>query len=115
MKAFIFFLFLLTINGYIPTPTPFKPEGDTLKEIYEHATLQVYGLSLEIMALIALLCVAIVGFGFGVFKGVVNLFFLSALYYIAALSFSWSTYIATGLLLTSTVVLVVAITFLKED
>jgi len=104
------------ILGYtIKPPAPPKPEGKTLKEIFEDLTLKTYNLPLEIISLIALLGIAVVGYGFGAFKGTVNLFFLSVLYYIAANALGWSTYIATGLLVVSAVILVIVVAFLKED
>jgi hypothetical protein len=104
------------ILGYaVKTPTPPKPEGKTLKEIYEDLTLKTYNLPLEMISLIALLGIAVVGYGFGAFKGTVNLFFLSVLYYIATNALGWSTYIATGLLVVSAVLLVIVVAFLKED
>jgi hypothetical protein len=99
----------------VPTPTPPKPEGKSIKEIFEDLTLKTYNLPLETISLIALLGIAVVGYGFGTFKGTVNLFFLSVLYYIAANALGWSTYIATGLLVVSAILLVIVVAFLKED
>jgi hypothetical protein len=106
----------IKILGYaVPTPTPPKPEGKSIKEIFEDLTLKTYNLPLEMISLIALLGITVVGYGFGVFKGTVNLFFLSVLYYIAANALGWSTYIATGLLVVSAILLVIVVAFLKED
>ena len=106
----------IKILGYaVPTPTPPKPEGKSIKEIFEDLTLKTYNLPLEVISLIALLGIAVVGYGFGAFKGTVNLFFLSVLYYIAANALGWSTYIATGLLVVSAILLVIVVAFLKED
>jgi hypothetical protein len=99
--------------GNIPTPP--KPEGKTIKEIFEDLTLKTYNFPLEIISLIALLGIAVVGYGFGAFKGTVSLFFLSVLYYIATNALGWSTYIATGLLVVSAILLVIVVAFMKED
>ena len=103
------------IGNAVPTPTPPKPEGKSIKEIFEDLTLKTYNLPLEVLGLIVLLGIAVVGYGFGAFKGTVNLFFLSVLYYIAANALGWSTYIATGLLVVSAILLVIVVAFLKED
>jgi hypothetical protein len=106
---------VLAFGDIVKIPTPAKPEGRTLKEVYENFTLKTFGLPLEIISLIALLGIAVVGYGFGAFKGTVNLFFLSVLYYLAANALGWSTYIATGLLVVSAILLVIVVAFLKED
>jgi hypothetical protein len=106
---------ILAFGDIVKIPTPPKPEGKTMKEIFEDLTLKTYNLPLEIISLIALLGIAVVGYGFGAFKGTVNLFFLSVLYYIAANALGWSTYIATGLLVVSAILLVIVVAFLKED
>jgi hypothetical protein len=106
---------IIAFGDIVKIPTPAKPEGKTLKEIYESMTLKTFGLSLEIISLIALLGIAVVGYGFGAFKGTVNLFFLSVLYYIASNALGWSTYIATGLLVVSAILLVIVVAFMKED
>jgi hypothetical protein len=106
---------VVAFGDIVKIPTPPKPEGRTLKEVYESITLKVFGLPLEVISLIALLGIAVVGYGFGTFKGTVNLFFLSVLYYIAANALGWSTYIATGLLVVSAILLVIVVAFLKED
>jgi hypothetical protein len=105
----------ITPSDIVKIPTPPKPEGRTLKEVYESTTLKVFGLPLEVLSLIALLSVAVVGYGFGAFRGTVNLFFLSVLYYMAANALGWSTYIATGLLVVSAILLVIVVAFMRED
>jgi hypothetical protein len=105
----------ITPSDIIKIPTPPKPEGRTLKEVYESTTLKVFGLPLEVLSLIALLSVAVVGYGFGTFRGTVNLFFLSVLYYMATNALGWSTYIATGLLVVSAILLVIVVAFMRED
>ena len=104
-----------TPGNIIKIPTPPKPEGRTLKEVYESTTLKTFGLPLEVISLIALLGIAVVGYGFGAFRGTVNLFFLSVLYYMATNALGWSTYIATGLLVVSAILLVIVVAFMRED
>jgi hypothetical protein len=111
-------LIISTIPAFgniIEIPIPPKPEGKNIQEIFEDLALKTYNLSLEVISLIALLGIAVVSYGFGAFKGTVNLFFLSVLYYIAANALGWSTYIATGLLVVSAILLVIVVAFLKED
>ena len=106
---------VVAFGDIVKIPTPPKPEGKSIKEIFEDLTLKTYNLPLETISLITLLGIAVVGYGFGAFKGTVNLFFLSVLYYIAANALGWSTYIATGLLVVSAILLVIVVAFLKED
>jgi hypothetical protein len=106
---------VVAFGDVVKIPTPPKPEGRTLKEVYENMTLRTFGLPLEMISLIALLGIAVIGYGFGAFKGTVNLFFLSVLYYVAANALGWSIYIATGLLVVSAILLVIVVAFLKED
>jgi len=106
---------ILAFGDIVKIPTPPKPEGKSMKEIYEDLTLKTYNLPLEVLSLIALLSVAVIGYGFGAFKGTINLFFLSVLYYIAANALGWNTYISTGLLVVSAILLVIVVAFLRED
>jgi hypothetical protein len=106
---------VVAFGDVVKIPTPPKPEGRSIKEIFEDLTLKTYNLPLEMISLIALLGIAVIGYGFGAFKGTVNLFFLSVLYYVAASALGWSTYIATGLLVVSAILLVIVVAFLKED
>jgi hypothetical protein len=106
---------VVAFGDVVKIPTPPKPEGKSIQEIFEDLTLKTYNLPLEMISLIALLGIAVIGYGFGAFKGTVNLFFLSVLYYVAANALGWSTYIATGLLVVSAILLVIVVAFLKED
>jgi hypothetical protein len=122
--VFTFFIIFLTItiiptfaldNYTIKPPAPPQPEGKNIQEIFEDLTLKTYNLPLEVISLIVLLSIAVVGYGFGIFKGTVNFFFLSMLYYVTANALGWSIYIATGLLVVSAILLVIVVAFLKED
>jgi len=97
------------------TPTPPPVGGKTFREIYEPLTLRTYNLPLEAMSLIAVLGISVVGYGFGVFRGTVNFFFLSVIYFIVSTFLGWSMFIATGLLAIATVLLVVTVAFIREE
>jgi len=97
------------------TPTPPQVGGKTFREIYEPLTLRTYNLPLEAMSLIAVLGISVVGYGFGVFRGTVNFFFLSVIYFIVSTFLGWSMFIAAGLLAVATMLLVVTVAFVRED
>ena len=97
------------------TPTPPPVGGKTFREIYEPLTLRTYNLPLEAMSLIAVLGISVVGYGFGVFRGTVNFFFLSVIYFIVSTFLGWSMFIAAGLLAVATMLLVVTVAFIRED
>jgi len=101
--------------GMFPYPTPPPVGGKTFREIYEPLTLRTYNLPLEAMSLIAVLGISVVGYGFGVFRGTVNFFFLSVVYFIVSTFLGWSMFIAAGLLAVATMLLVVTVAFIRED
>jgi len=101
-------------GGVFPYPTP-PVGGKTFREIYEPLTLRTYNLPLEAMSLIAVLGISVVGYGFGVFRGTVNFFFLSVVYFIVSTFLGWSMFIAAGLLAVATMLLVVTVAFIRED
>jgi len=102
-------------GGVFPYPTPPPVGGKTFREIYEPLTLRTYNLPLEAMSLIAVLGISVVGYGFGVFRGTVNFFFLSVIYFIVSTFLGWSMFIAAGLLAVATMLLVVTVAFIRED
>ena len=59
--------------------------------------------------------ISVVGYGFGVFRGTVNFFFLSVVYFIVSTFLGWSMFIAAGLLAVATMLLVVTVAFIRED